>query len=37
MVVSVAGYQWRIFQVFKVSSEHLEMKKKIKKLVWGHS
>jgi len=29
--------QWRIFQVFKVFSEHLEMKKKIKKSVCGHS
>jgi len=30
-------YQWRTFRVFKVFSEHLKMKKKIKKLVLGHS
>jgi len=28
--------QWRIFSVFKVFSEHLEMKKKMKKLVLWH-
>jgi len=29
--------QWRIFRVFKVFIEHLEMKNKIKKSVLGHS
>jgi len=29
--------QWQIFRVFKVFSEHLKMKKKIKKSVSGHS
>jgi len=34
---SVGYKQCQIFRVFKVFSEHLKMKKKIKKSVLGHS